>query len=133
MGVGKSIIAGVLSRTMQATKNKKGFSVLLCAPSLTLPKWEEKELGETLHNIKTRIIRSTDDAASLLSRVRAGYRPKELEFTLISLDRAKLGPDPWCAAIWRKVHPVWARGQQEKVDIHRRTGLALSGLYEAVA
>lgn len=117
MGVGKSIIASILSRTMQQVDGKKGYSVLLCAPSLTLPKWAEQEIIETLNDTKTHIIRSTEDAGRFLRELRNGYKPQSLEFTLISLDRAKLTSDPWCAAIWRRVHPALEDGQQEKARL----------------
>lgn len=101
MGSGKSIIAlGVANCLYQG---KKSMSVLLSAPGITIPKWDKKEIAETLPDAKTRIIGSTDDAANYLRMVRQGYKPDGLEFVLVGIDRAKLGPDPWFAGIWKRV------------------------------
>jgi len=102
MGTGKSIISLGVCNVLH--KNG-GMSVLLSAPGMTIPKWESKEIRETLPNAKTFTIRSTNDAANYLKRVRKGYKPEGLEFVLVSIDRAKLGPDPWCSALWKEIHP----------------------------
>jgi len=107
MGTGKSIISLGVCNVLHKKNNNpnKGMSVLLSAPGMTIPKWESKEIRETLPDSKIFTIRSTNDAANYLKRVRKGYKPEGLEFVLVSIDRAKLGPDPWCVALWKEIHP----------------------------
>ncbi|MCL6478137.1 MAG: hypothetical protein K6T65_06945 [Peptococcaceae bacterium] len=102
MGIGKSVISIGLCNVLHKER-KKGMSVLLSAPGITIPKWEKREIAETLPDAKTYVIRSTEDAARYLRMVREGYKPEGLEFVLVGIDRAKLGPDPWCSAIWKRV------------------------------
>ncbi|AEG14544.1 DEAD-like helicase [Desulfofundulus kuznetsovii DSM 6115] len=102
MGTGKSIIAlGVCNVLYE--KKKGPITVLLCAPGVTIPKWEKKEIAETLPDAEVFVIRSTEDAARYLRMIREGHRPKGLEFVLVGLDRAKLGPEPWFSGIWKRV------------------------------
>lgn len=105
MGTGKSIISLGVCNVLYKNHGNGGMSVLLSAPGMTIPKWESKEIKETLPDAKIFTIRSTNDAANYLKRVRKGYKPEGLEFVLVSIDRAKLGPDPWCAALWKEIHP----------------------------
>lgn len=102
MGTGKSILSIGLSNVLYSQK-KEGMSVLLSAPGITIPKWEKLEIAETLPDAKTYVIRSTEDAAKYLRMVRSGYKPEGLEFVLVGIDRAKLGPDPWFSGIWKRV------------------------------
>jgi hypothetical protein len=39
----------------------------------------------------------------LLKQSKEGYEPNGLEFVIVGTDRAKLGPEPWCTAIWKRV------------------------------
>lgn len=103
MGTGKSIVALGVAHLLHKRRQEAGMKVLLVAPGITIPKWADKEIRETLPDAKVRIINSSEDAAAYLRQVRQGYRPAGLEFTLVGLDRAKLGPDPWCAAVWKRV------------------------------
>ncbi|OPX89427.1 MAG: hypothetical protein A4E53_01504 [Pelotomaculum sp. PtaB.Bin104] len=102
MGTGKSTLSVGLCNVLYKEK-KTGMSVLLSAPGITIPKWEKREIAETLPDAKTYVIRSTEDAARYLRMVREGYEPEGLEFVLVGIDRAKLGPDPWCSAVWKRI------------------------------
>jgi superfamily II DNA or RNA helicase/ssDNA-binding Zn-finger/Zn-ribbon topoisomerase 1 len=106
MGTGKSIVSLGISNTIYNKRNKKPTRVLLSAPGITLPKWDEQEIGETLPNAKVEIIRSTDDAARYLKKARKNDLPDGLNFVLIGIDRAKLGPDPYCAALWKPIREI---------------------------
>ncbi|MCL6560819.1 MAG: hypothetical protein K6U74_18895 [Firmicutes bacterium] len=103
MGTGKSIISLGVCNVLN--KRKKGMAVLISSPGIMVPKWEKIEIAETLPDAKIYTIRSTEDAARYLRMVREGYKPEGLEFVLVGIDRAKLGPDPWCSAIWKEIHP----------------------------
>lgn len=103
MGTGKSIIAIGVVNILHHEKGKGPMPVLLSAPGITIPKWEKKEIPETLPDAKTYVIRSTEDALRYFRKVREGYKPEGLEFVLVSIDRAKLGPEPWCSATWKRV------------------------------
>ncbi|MCL6477860.1 MAG: hypothetical protein K6T65_05540 [Peptococcaceae bacterium] len=102
MGTGKSIISLGVCNVLHKEK-KAPMSVLLSAPGITIPKWEKKEIAETLPEAKTYVIRSTEDAARYLRMVREGYKPEGIEFVLVGIDRTKLGPDPWCSAVWKRI------------------------------
>lgn len=101
MGTGKSIVSLAVANIM--SRKKKNLRVLLSAPGITIPKWAEKEIKETLPGASVRIVSSTDDAARYLRDVREGVLPEGLNFLLVGTDRAKLGPDPWCAALWKRI------------------------------
>lgn len=120
MGSGKSIIACAVSHILHSRKRRKntknqGMPVLLSAPGITLPKWKAKEIEGTIAGAKVNIIRSGIEALQLLRKVRSGYKPTGLEFTLVGIDRAKLGSETYFGGIWKpifgeKVHgePVYA-------------------------
>ncbi|RED75944.1 helicase-related protein [Cohnella phaseoli] len=82
------------------------MAVLLSAPAITLPKWKSKELLKTVPDIEVNIIRSGNDALALLKRVRQGYKPKKLEFTLVGIDKAKLGSEIYFGGIWKRMYNV---------------------------
>lgn len=103
MGCGKSIMALGVAHLMHKAKKGKGMSVLLAAPGITIPKWVKNEILPTLPNVKVRILSSTEEAARYVREVKNGYKPDGLEFVLVGIDRAKLGPEPWPAAIWKRV------------------------------
>lgn len=106
MGCGKSIMSlGVayLLYKEKLRKGGKGFSVLLCAPGITVPKWKKNEIAPTIPGAKIRILTSTEDAARYAWEVKNGYVPEGMEFVLVGLDRVKLGPEPWPTAIWKRV------------------------------
>ena len=103
MGTGKSIVALGISNVLYHERSKKPTRILLSAPGITIPKWADKEIGETLPDANVAIINSTNDAANYLKRARSGALPDGLSFVLIGIDRAKLGPDPWCAALWKPI------------------------------
>jgi hypothetical protein len=106
MGVGKSIVSLGVANVLYHRKGSKGFKVLLVAPGITLPKWAFKEIKATLPDAKVRILRNHDDALQLLKQAKEGYEPEGMEFVLVGTDRAKLGPEPWCSAIWKRVSGV---------------------------
>jgi len=101
MGSGKSIIALGVANCL--SQGKKSMSVLLSAPGIMIPKWEKREIAETLSGAKVRVLRSTEDAAQYVRLVREGYEPDGLEFVLVGIDRAKLGPEPWFAGVWKRI------------------------------
>lgn len=103
MGCGKSIIALGVAHLMHKAKGGKGMSVLLVVPGITVPKWINKEIKKTLPDAKVRVLTSTSDAARYVREVKNGYKPDCLEFVIVGMDRAKLGPEPWPAAIWKRV------------------------------
>lgn len=110
MGTGKSIsLCGtilVYHETAKELGRKKGTSVLLSAPSITIPKWKDKEILPTLPNhAKVEIINSTEDAIRLVNKIRDGHKPhvNDIEFYLIALDRAKLGHEPYFSGLWKRV------------------------------
>ena len=106
MGCGKSIMGlGVayLIYKNKLRKGGKGVSVLLSAPGITVPKWISKEIYPTIPGAKVRVLSSTDDAARYAREVKNGYQPEGIEFVLVGIDRAKLGPEPWPAAVWKRV------------------------------
>jgi len=96
------------------------MSVVLTSPGMTVPKWFEHEIRTTLPDAGMIKIGSFSEAerhfrrangdipvmtaAQYLSKVRAGYRPKGLEFIVLSIDRAKLGPACWFfSGLWKRV------------------------------
>ena len=106
MGSGKSIISLAVCNVLHSHSKRKSTRVLLSAPGITIPKWEQKEIGETLPGAKVYTIRSTEDAARYLRLAREGRLPNGLCFVLVGIDRAKLGPDLWCAAVWRRLRRI---------------------------
>jgi hypothetical protein len=106
MGTGKSIISLAVCNTIHAHAKKESTRVLLSAPGLTIPKWQRKEIGETLPDAKVYTIHSTEDATRYLRMAREGKLPEGLNFVLVGIDRAKLGPDLWCAAKWRRIRQI---------------------------
>ncbi|UOE58004.1 helicase-related protein [Cytobacillus oceanisediminis] len=109
MGTGKSImstgIAHVMSERRKRNGAKKGFHVLLSAPGITLAKWKHKEILGTLPHAKVDIIRSDKQALHMYKKFRNGYRvpPGEIHFTLIGIDKAKMGAEPQYAGIWKRI------------------------------
>ncbi|WP_160850411.1 helicase-related protein [Pontibacillus yanchengensis] len=109
MGTGKSIqavgVTNVLNERKKRNNAKKGTSVLLSAPGITLKKWQNKEIKQTLPEAKTNIIRTSGDALRLLNKVRNGYRPEpgEIEITIVGIDKAKMSNEPYFAGIWRRM------------------------------
>lgn len=106
MGTGKSIDALGICNVLYNERGKKPTRVLLSAPGITIPKWDEKEIRETLPEAKVTIIHNTDDAARYLRKARENDLPDGLNFVLVGIDRAKLGPDPWCTALWRRIREM---------------------------
>ncbi|WP_150274179.1 helicase-related protein [Paenibacillus tepidiphilus] len=107
MGTGKSIIAcgvaHVLHQKGRRHGRKRGTAVLLSAPGITLPKWADKEIRGTIPDVQVNIIRNGNDALALLRKIRSGYRPSKLEFTMVGIDRAKLGPEGYFCGLWRRL------------------------------
>lgn len=115
MGTGKSIVAlGVANVLKDELYKNKGMSVVLTTPGVVVPKWFEQEIRATLPDAKMVKIGSLAEAekngngvpvvtaAQYLSKVRAGHKPEGLEFLVMSIDRAKLGPPSWwCSALWK--------------------------------
>lgn len=129
MGTGKSIISAGIANVLYHRGSKKPMSVLLTAPGMVVPKWCEFEIGATLPEVKVVQIGSAEDArqykkkggrwevvtaAQYLNRVRDSYRPKGLEFVILSIDRAKLGPASWRgSALWKRV-----KGEEGQMGWH---------------
>ncbi|RJG21368.1 helicase-related protein [Paenibacillus thiaminolyticus] len=109
MGTGKSIVACGVSHVMHETKKrrkaKKGTSILLSAPGITLPKWKDKEIALTIPHAKVRILRNSEDVLKMYREVKSGYRPdpNSLEFTLVGIDRAKLDGEKVFSGIWKRL------------------------------
>ena len=110
MGSGKSIISLGVCNVLQKKLNR-GTSVLYCGPGIVIPKMHKKEIVETLPEAKVQVIRNTNDALQLLRKIKGGHKPQGIEFVLVGIDRAKLGPDPYCSAVWRRIsgtkHYAW--------------------------
>ncbi|WP_240420311.1 DEAD/DEAH box helicase [Paenibacillus periandrae] len=107
MGTGKSIVACGVTHVLHERKkrrgSKRGTAVLLSAPGITLPKWKHKEIEATIPDVKVNILRSGNDALRLLREIRNGYRPTGLEYTLVGIDRAKLGSEGYFSGIWKRM------------------------------
>ncbi len=109
MGTGKSIqscgVAHVLHENRKKNSAKRGMSVLLSAPGITLRKWQTKEIGSTLPYAKTTIIRTADEALQMLNKIRNGYRPApgDMEITIVGIDKAKRDAEPYYAGVWKRV------------------------------
>ena len=100
MGTGKTIQAlGI----MHVLHKEKGIRrVLVTAPGLVIPKWAE-EIRKTIPYAKIRVINRTEDAIKMVQEYKKNKKPKHLEIVLLSIDRAKFGPEPWFAGHWRRV------------------------------
>lgn len=108
MGTGKTLVA-LGTAWLLWKKSGRGFRVLIAAPPITVPKWQA-EIEASLSSARVTAIASSEEAARLV-RERRKRAPVGLEIVLVSTDRAKLGPEPWCAAVWRRVagarHHAW--------------------------
>ncbi|MGI2295564.1 hypothetical protein [Paenibacillus sp. GXUN7292] len=106
MGCG---VVHVLHERRKRRTGKSGMAVLLAAPGITLPKWKTKEIEATIPNVKVNIIRNGNDALALLRKVKAGYKPSTVEFTMVGIDRAKLGSESYFDGIWKRMHTASKR------------------------
>ncbi|MEK1828919.1 hypothetical protein AAAC51_07165 [Priestia megaterium] len=119
MGTGKTIqsigVAHVLHERRKKNGAKKGTAVLISAPGITLSKWKNKEILPTLPHAKVEIINNHKDALKLYKKYRNGYRVPagEIHFTLVGIDKAKMGPEPYYAGVWKRV-----KGQKEDYAWH---------------
>lgn len=100
MGTGKSTVANGVIHLLH--ERKSNMRVLLVAPGITVPKWQRQEIAEALPYARVRVLNSTAEALRFLREARL-VRPRGLEIVLVGTDRAKLGPEPWCSAIWKRV------------------------------
>jgi hypothetical protein len=120
MGTGKSIIALGVVNVLHSLRKDKGMSVVLTSPGMVVPKWFEHEIKTTLPDAGLIKISSLSEAekhfrktngdipvmtaAQYLTKVRAGYKPEGLEFVVLSIDRAKLGPSCWYfSGLWKRI------------------------------
>lgn len=102
MGSGKSIVSlGVVN--VLHSRAKRGASYLYSGPGIVIPKMDKQEIKGTLSGAKVQVIRSTEDALKYYRKARSGYKPKGMEFVLVGIDRAKLGPDPYYSAVWKRI------------------------------
>lgn len=108
MGTGKTLVA-LGTAWLLWKKRGRGFRVLIAAPPITVPKWRQ-EIEASVSGAVVHTVGSTEDALRL-AREFNSRPPRGLEFVLVSTDRAKLGPEPWCAAVWKRVagarHHAW--------------------------
>lgn len=104
MGTGKSTIAGGIISILHHKNQqlRRGTAILLSAPSITLEKWSLNELKVMFPDAKIVILNNITEALALRKQLKAGYKPKGLEVYLVSLDRAKLGHEPYFAGIWKR-------------------------------
>lgn len=100
MGTGKTLVA-LGAAWVLARKKRRGFRVLIAAPPITVPKWRQ-EIEASVPGATVYAAGSTEDALRLVREFNS-RPPRGLEFVLVSTDRAKLGPEPWCAAVWKRV------------------------------
>jgi hypothetical protein len=100
MGTGKTQIALTVVHVLHRERNIR--RVLITAPGIVVPKWAQ-EIQEVIPYAQVKTINSTTDALKYVREMKAGKKPAGLEIVLLSIDRAKFGPEPWCAAIWRRV------------------------------
>lgn len=103
MGTGKTLTALSVCNVLHSDSSKKDTRILITAPGITIPKWEKQEIAESLPHAQVNVLTSTEDAARYLRLARTGELPSGLCFTLVGIDRAKLGPEPWCAALWKRI------------------------------
>lgn len=112
-GSGKSITATCLIKML--AKNKP-VSVLITAPATVVPKWVSKEIKPDLPMANIRVLNSTEDALQFRKEIKAGYKPKKIDITLVSIDRVKLGPNSWaCAALWKNQYIKSEEGRLENI------------------
>lgn len=100
MSTGKTIMSIGIIHVLHKERNIK--RVIISVPELVLEKWAG-EIRMTIPYAKVRFIRSTQDALEYAREVKSGVIPETLEIVLVGINRAKFGPEPWCAAIWRRV------------------------------
>jgi len=100
MGTGKTEIALGIIHVLYKERNAK--RVLVTAPGMVLPKWVQ-EIRQTIPYAKVRVLRCTKDALRLAEDIRSGVKPDGLEIVMVGIDRAKLGPEPWPGAVWKRV------------------------------
>lgn len=105
MGTGKTTVSLGVCNVIHSHRNKP-TRVLVSAPGITIPKWADREIKETIPDAHVTVLRSTEDAARYLRLAREGKLPDGLSFVLVGIDRAKLGPDLWCAALWKPIIEV---------------------------
>ncbi len=103
MGTGKTTVAGGVISVLHTESQRQGTAILISAPSITLPKWKDQELREMFPQAKVTILRHANEALHLLHKIKAGYKPHGLEIYLVSLDRAKLGHEPYFSGIWKRL------------------------------
>lgn len=99
MGTGKTLVAIGVAYLLYREKGG-GFRVLLAAPAITVPKWRAEI--EASVEAKVTVLNSTEDALRYVEQAKKA-EPEGLEFVIVSTDRAKLGPEPWAAAVWKRV------------------------------
>lgn len=115
MGTGKTQISLTLAYILMLERIKSGatdgISVLLVAPSITIPKWAVEQIPVILgkSHIIT-IIESTEDATAYATKVKSGYKvPKGIiEFVLVSSDRMKLTSNKFVfSGVWNANRGIW--------------------------
>lgn len=117
MGCGKtqmSLTASyVLSQEQHSRGSHSGISVLITAPSITIPKWAGEEIPKVLgeHHTRIRVINSTEDALDYVRKVKSKESKVPsgtIEFVLVSTDRMKLTANKFiCSAIWNHRTQNW--------------------------
>jgi len=116
MGTGKTqqslTVAYSMMRKKMDSGAKEGLSVLIVAPSITIPKWAHSEIPQILGKdmIQTTILHDTEDALAYVRKVRSGYKPPKgtIEFVLVSTDRMKLGANKYMlGARWNARKHTW--------------------------
>ncbi|WDL99717.1 DEAD/DEAH box helicase [Alicyclobacillus sp. ALC3] len=94
MGTGKTITAIATANALSARATmhaKRGFACMVLAPGITLPKWQNTEIGLTLPNARVTTIRNWKDLVRYRDKRVRGGNKEEIEFLLLSRDTAKLG------------------------------------------
>jgi hypothetical protein len=116
MGTGKTQMSLTTAYSMMRRKvdsgAKDGLSVLIVAPSITIPKWAGSEIPQILGMdiVQTIVLHDTEDALAYVRKVRAGYKPPKgtIEFVLVSTDRMKLGANKYTlGARWNARKHTW--------------------------
>ncbi|MCF8023313.1 MAG: hypothetical protein K9L17_11530 [Clostridiales bacterium] len=103
MGTGKSVISLGVVKAVHEEKGGGSMPVLLSSPGIMVPKWVRREIPAALPGASIYVIKNTADALRYVRKVKNGYRPEGIEFVVLSIDRAKLNPEPFFAGTWKRV------------------------------
>jgi len=92
--------AHVLHEWQKRKQESRNGCVIGCATGITIPKWKKKEIEGTIPNVQVNFLQNGNDALALLRKVGNGYKPSNLEFSIVGIDKAKLGSEMFFSGVW---------------------------------